>query len=163
MIKYKTYCNKIPKNFDKYKFEHSSINKPFGGLWGCRGDEWKEWCEAENFCLYKLKQVFYWRLKRGTKVLRIKTIKDYINLCNKYGNHKQIIGTIDYSEVKKDYDAIELVGDVVYKVRLGLYFYKEKYYLKYIHKNKLDIVNLGLGAWDIPSICVLNPECVVKL
>lgn len=165
MIKYKTYCNKIPKHFNKTDIIRSSVNKPFGKLlWGCRGDEWKEWCESEDFCLAKLKKSFKWRLKRGSKILRIKTVQDYINLCLKYGDYEQIIGTINYSKVAKDYDAVELVGNIVYKVRYGLYFIKSiKRYKKYIIGKNSDIIGLGLSAWDVPSICVFNANCVIKL
>lgn len=143
MIKYKSY-GKLPKEF--YGVEGSFFNKPRGGLWGCRGEEWRDWCLCEQFEVKKLKHYFYFKLKKNSKVYRIRTKKDFINLCEKYPNYSE--NTIDFIEMAKDYDAVEVVGDIVYKLRFG------------VEENKLgfDMAGHGLYAWDVPSICVLNPE-----
>lgn len=148
MIIYKTYCKNIPTKL--YDADDSFCNKPRGGLWGCRGDEWKDWCLEEEFKLSNLKKCFKWRLKRGSRVYRIKTENDFLNLINLYGNTK--MSTIDYMEMKKDYDAIEVVGNIVYKLRYGC---------KDTGHSLIDII--GLNAWDIPSICVMNTGRVKRL
>lgn len=148
MIKYKTYCKNIPTKFPEVT--DCMCNKPRGGLWGCRNDEWKDWCITEQFHLEGLEKVFYWRLKKGSKVYRIKTKKDFVNLVNKYGNTRY--DSIDFISMKQDYDAIEVVGNIVYKLRYGG-----------IDTGHRFIDMMGLNVWDIPSICVLNLEKVKRL
>lgn len=140
VIKYKSY-GKMPKKL--YGIDGSFWNKPKGGLWGCRGEEWREWCELEQFHLEKLKHHFYFKMKKGSKVYRIKTVKDFQYLLDNFG----VLATgglqIDYSQVQKQYDAVEVVGDIVYKLRFGT---KDSH--------------MGLYVWDVPSICVLNVDKV---
>ena len=100
MIKYKTYCKNIPTKIPEVT--DCMCNKPIGGLWGCRGNEWKEWCEAEQHNLAGLRKVFYWRLKKGSKVYRIKTKKDFINLVNKYGSTRY--DSIDFIKISQLYE-----------------------------------------------------------
>jgi hypothetical protein len=146
-IKYKSY-GELPVEF--YGVKGSHYNKPVGGLWGCRGEEWREWCESEEFCLDRLEKHFFFKLKKGSKVYRVRTKKDFLYLFNKYSNHRKYkpgyqscLGTIDFIEMSKDYDAVEVVGDIVYKLRFGC-----------------DEDHKGLYAWDVPSICVLNVDKV---
>jgi len=150
MIKYKTYMNKIPKTFRKV--ETSFCNKPKGGLWGCRGEEWKEWCESEEFQLYNLKKSFIWRMKRGSKVYRIKTKKDFDYLIDNYimslGGQPM---SIDFVKLSKEYDAVEVVGDIIYKLR---FLYPN------INDELFMVKMVGLSSWDVPSICVMNPDKV---
>ena len=142
---------KLPKKF--VPVISSFANKPKGGLWGCRGDEWKEWCEAEKFNLKNLKLCVLWRLKKGTKIYRIKSEKDFIYLCENYENKLGL--TIDYKQLAKDYDAVEVVGDIVYKLRFGT--------KRSNKRTRYDCEGFGLYSWDVPSICVLNPEKIVML
>ena len=144
MIKYKSY-GKMPKQDELYGVKGSFFNKPTGGLWGCRGDEWKQWCKAEGFNVKRLKHHFYFKLKQHSGIYRIRTKKDFQYLLDKYSTFNIFeFGEINYVKMAKDYDAVEVVGDIVYKLRLGCG--KD-------HK--------GLYAWDVPSICVLNPDKVV--
>lgn len=153
MIKYKTYMKKKPNTFRKVI--SSFCNKPHGGLWGCRGDEWKAWCEHENFALQNLKTCFTWRLKRGSKVYRIKTKKDFDYLVDNYVfNLDGIPMSIDFVKLSEEYDAVEVVGDVVYKLRFNNAKYGDNLYM---------LKSMGLYAWDVPSICVMNPDKVVLL
>lgn len=145
---YRTYCKEIPEQLDD--ITNSFCNKPMGGLWGCRGNEWKNWCKSEHHRLDHLKQVFYWTLADNAKCYRIHTEEDFIKLIKKYGNTKY--DSIDYMQMKKDYDAIEVVGNVVYELRYGCKDTGHKF-----------IDMMGLNAWDIPSICVMNTDKVVRL
>lgn len=152
MIRYKTYMREIPKKFKKVNV--SFCNKPNGGLWGCRGDEWKEWCEAEEFALENLKTCFIWRLKRGSKVYKIKTKKDFDYLVNNYVMYIDGMPmSIDFVKLSKEYDAVEAVGDIVYKLRYGT--------CRDINDKLFLIKSMGLYSWDVPSICVMNPDKVV--
>ena len=55
----------------------------------------------------------------------------------------------------EEYDAVEVIGDIVWKLRFGSGGnISEKYFL---------IKSMGLYSWDVPSICVMNPEKVVVL
>ena len=54
-VRYKHY-GKLPKEF--YGVRGSFFNKPRGGLWGCRGEEWREWCLAEEYEVDRLKKFF---------------------------------------------------------------------------------------------------------
>lgn len=143
-VRYKHY-GKLPKEF--YGVKGSSYNKPRGGLWGCRGEEWREWCLAEEFEVDRLKEFFFFKLKRGSKVYRIKTKKDFKYLLKKYyreePKYEGLMDTIDFVEMSRDYDAVEVVGDIVWKLRYGC-----------------DDDYKGLYAWDVPSICVLNVDKV---
>lgn len=148
MTIYKTYMKTIPKEFRE--ISGSFCNKPIGGLWGCRGEEWKEWCEQERFALDKLKTCFTWRLKRGSKVYRIRHKADFNYLIKKYPlmDNNQVI-SIDYIAVSKDYDAVETVGNIVSELRFN--------------EGSCLCELMGLYAWDVPSICVLNTDKVVLL
>lgn len=145
---YKTYMKQKP---DKFREVTSSFcNKPVGGLWGCRGDEWKEWCESKGFALGNLKTCFTWELKPESRVYCIKTMTDFRNLLQKYPLEVQgSVMSVNYQEVAKDYDAVEVVGSVIRKTNF---------------KSTDNIAEMmGLSAWDVPSIVVLNLDRVVLL
>lgn len=142
---YRTYCDIIPNNLQDVT--DSFCNKPVGGLWGCRGNEWHDWCVAEDFHLEKLKQVFYWKLTEDCRLYSIETQQDFIHLIDSYGNNRY--DSIDYLAMKQDYDAVEVVGNVVYELRYGI---------QSTGHNFIDL--MGLNAWDVPSICVLNTNKV---
>lgn len=160
---YRTYMKEIPETFKEVV--RSGCNKPLGGLWGCRGDEWKEWCLAEEFNLENLENCFEWTLKEDTRYFCIDSIDKYIDLCIKYGDMQ--IMSIDYMKLKEDYDAIE-VTDIVYQLRYGLMNIwedeeLEKYRKRYLRHPKIMIMEMGLYSWDVPSICVMNPDMVIKI
>ena len=148
MTIYRTYMKTIPKEFRE--ISGSFCNKPIGGLWGCRNDEWKEWCETEDWRIENLKTCFKWKLKYNSKVYRIKTKKDFMNLLQKYAlKISDFIVTIDYKKVAEDYDAVEVMGGIIQE-------------LKMCPSNNLSEL-IGLSAWDVPSIVVLNLSKVIRL
>jgi hypothetical protein len=144
---YRTYCDKIPEQLED--ITDSFCNKPRGGLWGCRGNEWKNWCKAEQYNLRCLKKVFYWKLTEDVKLYTMRTEQDYLYIVEKYGNTRQ--DSIDYMLMKQDYDAIEVVGDIVYELRYGTQSTGRRF---------IDL--MGLYAWDVPSICVMNTDKVIR-
>ena len=148
MTIYRTYMKTIPKEFRE--ISGSFCNKPIGGLWGCRGEEWKEWCESEDCFTENLKTCFKWKLKSKSKVYRIKTKKDFMKLLQKYAlKISDLMITIDYNKVAEDYDAVEVMGGIIQE-------------LKMCPSNNLSEL-IGLSAWDVPSIVVLNLSKVIRL
>ena len=148
MTIYRTYMKTIPKEFREVS--GSFCNKPIGGLWGCRNDEWKDWCESEDYCTENLKTCFKWKLKSNSKVYKIKTKKDFMNLLQKYAlNISDFIVTIDYKKVAEDYDAVEVMDGVIQE-------------LKMCPSNTIAEL-IGLSVWDVPSIVVLNLDKVIRL
>ena len=57
--------------------------------------------------------------------------------------------TIDYKKVAEDYDAVEVMGGIIQE-------------LKMCPSNNLSEL-IGLSAWDVPSIVVLNLSKVIRL
>lgn len=152
-IIYRTYAKRVPKKFREY--EDSSCNKPRGGLWGCRGTEWLEWCETEDFpCV----ETYYeWVLKKGARVFEIRTCLDLAYLMLEYGNEM----TIDYGKVMEDYDAVELFPEVNSLCHAGLP--REVFELPRMAKIPTVLKLLAINTWDVPSIVVLRPNEFVEV
>ena len=73
-----------------------------------------------------------------------------MNLLQKYAlKISDFIVTIDYKKVAEDYDAVEVKDGVIQE-------------LKMCPSNNLSEL-IGLSAWDIPSIVVLNLSKVIRL
>ena len=153
--RYITYCSELPKTLSQSKIKPAESfigTKPRGGLWGCHGNEWKEWCKCEEFNLSGLKHHFYFKLSKDARLLILDTEEDLVNfilgfpLCN-YGT------ALDYSKVMEKYDAIEITDNLLNECRLGIQHRrlpKEYRYFQF----------MGVNGWDVPSICVLNPNVV---
>jgi len=158
-VTYRTYCKRAPKRESRKKLIGSCFTKPVGGLWGCRGDEWIEWCKKECFSLNKWKECFEWKLSRGAKILRVKSIGGFAHLIEKY--YKQIaprVGEIDYLAIAQDYDAIELTEIPINELQKG---FNRKQLLKVSYNfGKFLLYRLGTHGWDVPSICVFNTDKV---
>ncbi len=135
------------KEFNKDKFEpiknSFGISKPSGGLWASRVDSdnnWKNWCESSEFCIEKLSTSFVFSLKEDAKVLRI-TNSDQLKELPKMKNPLPIPAMwsmIDYEELAKKYDALE----VLISEDRELYF--------------------NLYGWDCDSIVIMNPDIIIK-
>lgn len=148
-VKYVHYGSKV---YDPEKFkpicnrESGALPKPRGGLWACRPDAeygWKEWCENNDFREYKEDDFFMFTIN-SDKVCVIRSAEEGHELAKHYGKLVCINGitydcmeTIDWDEVKHDYDALEIVisddSDLYYD------FY----------------------GWDCDSIVVFNPDVIV--
>lgn len=152
-ITYRTYADKPYLN----DVDGSFANKPSRGLWGCRDNSWKEWCEDNDFGYNP--DYFEWTLKPNTKVYTINTEEDFIYLLKKYGSLINSTYGIDYLKLAKDYDAVELTDN-------------GNTHLHYsIDTNDPELQNpqyksallLAMNAWDVPSICVFNPSKTVDI
>lgn len=150
--------NRVYRTYYKERFELGDIkplseepnclNKPQGGLWGCHGTEWYDWCQAEGFRCYP--KYIEWELDKSAQVLVLNDLSDLDWVQDKYGADEKITDTwkiIDWIKVSKDYDAVEVTEYAAYDLHLAS-----------SHSNPL-----GYNAWDVPSICVWNMDKVKVL
>ena len=134
--------------FDISKFEQIKnqpfSSKPSGGFWASRVDDekgWKNWVENSEFSFGKFDISFEFTLNPDAKVLVI----DNLEMVDKLPKAIQPIPLnlsishqyIDFEELSKEYDAIELL--ISDDFRLYYRFY----------------------GWDCNSILILNPNIVV--
>lgn len=130
------------ENFDKTKFEPIKNKeewiKPDGGLWACRensDNSWKEWCEDLEW-EDKLKKHFTFTLKENANVLIIASSSQLETLPKaKSGAYTML----DFEELAKQYDAIEILISKDIKLHFKLY------------------------GWDCDSILIMNPEVIEEL
>lgn len=157
---YRTYADEVPEFF--HKIHGSFINKPHGGLWGCRGSEWYDWCTAEDFPCSE--NYFEWKLKEGAKVYTVDTKQDFLYLCN-YANVE--IFSIDYLKFMEEegYDAVELTENGNQELHLGMIFLQPTSIQEFqFYKGECyHVVTTGMNGWDVPSICVFDPQETVEV
>ena len=152
-VTYRTYADKPYLN----DVDGSFVNKPIKGLWGCRDDSWKDWCEDNDFGYNP--NYFEWTLKPGTKIYTINTEEDFIYLLKNYGSLINGMYGIDYLKLAKDYDAVELTPTGNMHLHYG------------IDTNDPELQNpqyksalmIAMNAWDVPSICVFYPNKTVQI
>ena len=119
------------------------LTKPAGGLWASRINDpggWISWCLSKEFCLYKLKDGFTFQLTDNAKVLELNDIKQLDDLPKLYPynrDERMEECFLDFEEIAKEYDAIELTEE--WKFHWALY------------------------GWDCNCIVILNPDCVVNV
>lgn len=157
---FRTYAEMIPDFFRN--IEDSFCNKPRGGLWGCRGTEWKDWCTSEEFpCPDKY---FIWKLREGANTYIVDNVNDFIYLLLYYPrilDDSFTVDSIDYMKMWNDgYDAIELTQQGLQDLRLGIDILAKNVMTKYMLGQPAynASVYLGMNAWDVPSICVFEPN-----
>lgn len=78
----------VPFSLEPRTYDHKDVywkNKP-RGLWvSIEGkNDWKEWCEAEEFALEDLNVSYEVKLKKNANILHLKTAQEIRNLCNLY-------------------------------------------------------------------------------
>ena len=156
---YRTYMDEqFLNDIESYGFR----NKPEGGLWGCRDDSWKDWCEDNDYpCSINY---FEWSLKPGMKVYTIDSEEDFIYLLKNYSaEEKDYNGNptyvIDFLKLANDYDAVELTPAGNNKLHFSITS-NDPELQDPRYKRALLIT---LNAWDIPSICVFRPKNTVKI
>ena len=113
--------------------------KPHGGLWASNINAkygWKEWCRENNFRKCSYDDSFKFKLKSGTKVLRIdkaKTLKELPIIDSPY---KFSWINLDFEKIKENYDAIEVLISADHQLYWDLY------------------------GWDCDSLLILNKDCI---
>lgn len=132
-------------NFDITKFDKianiPAFTKPFGGLWGSRVDSengWKSCCE--EFGLNRnLDEYFIFSLKETSNILTIDRCERLLDLPRANDGMKLSIYTVlDFEELAKEYDAVEVL------ISEDGYLYRELY------------------GWDCDSILVMNPDIIIQ-
>lgn len=173
MQTYRTYAKEVI--YDFRTIDSSFANKPRGGLWGCRGDEWYIWANSEEFPCANT--YFEWELKEGSKIYTIENANDFVYLLKNFPHDISYTGayvdvavdSIDYMKLwKAGYDAVELTEEANNKLHFGLREgideIKNMATLQLMHSAKFTTAMLlGLNTWDVPSICVFDPRETVLI
>ena len=148
----------ITYGFDKFEKERLvpvsqplSIrgNKPIGCFWGSPvGAEfgWKQWCERNDFRLSSFSSYIVWRLKDGSKILKIRSAADVEPLPVVIDENLNDLPNIDYNLLRTKFDAVELVNPWIGK--------------SCSHSSHKEF---GFNTWDCQSIVVLNPNKIEVL
>jgi len=153
-IIYRTYADKPYLN----NIDGSFMNKPSKGLWGCRDNGWKEWCEENDFGYDS--HYFEWTLKPESKLYTVSNKNDFIYLLKNYQLEESDGNVfIDYSKLAKDYDAIELTKNGNMDLHYGIETDDPE-----LQDPKYRIaLTMAMNTWDVPSICVFNPSKTVNV
>ena len=135
----KIYVHYGHKRFDPTAFneiKNRMFVKPDGGLWASDINAeygWKNWCKDNDFRECNEDNSFKFKLKQGSKILELKSKKDLIGLPMENIPYKFSWYTLDFEQLKQNYDAIEVYIDELY---------------------------FDLYGWDCDSLLVLNKECI---
>ena len=151
---YRTYADKPYLN----NIDNSFMNKPLRGLWGCRDNSWKEWCEENDFGYNP--SYFEWTLKPNSKLYTVNNTNDFIYLLKNY-QFEDSDGNIfiDYLKLAKDYDAVELTKNGNNELHFGIKIDDtELQNPKYARA-----LRIGMNLWDVPSICIFNPSKTIDI
>ena len=150
MKEHKIYVHDGHKKFDRKLFkkitQREHFNKPIGGLWASPDSSsynWEQWCKDNDFnktigkSKYNKGNQFRFKLKDGARLLSITSSKQVDDLPqikdNLYGSMFKIL---DFVELQKDYDAIEILISADHQLYWDFY------------------------GWDIDSILVMNPDVI---
>lgn len=122
-------------------------NKPSGGLWAspCHSENnWYDYCKSLSFNLDRLDKCFTFTLKDNAKVLTIKIEKDLYELEND-GFCLDILSKMRYRHraFYPDFNKLCIAGYDAIAVYMT------------------DTIYWNLYGWDVDSLLVLNPDCVV--
>lgn len=134
------------ENFSLEKFEDIKkkrkycLNKPAYGLWASPVNTnwgWKDWCKSENYRIDSFGKSFRFRLKNGSKILTVRMIRDIEPFLKREANDP-FYGRIQFSEIMKKYDGLELIhGDHYMELHDGPFY-----------------------TWDCDSIVIWNPGVI---
>ncbi len=145
-------------HYDKQRLERAvtsdkkyrRLDKP-NGLWASPIDAkygWKEWCENEEFRLEGLEESFEFTLSPEAKILRIEKLSD----------------ATDYFIADRRIDYANTLITTVYSLNLPL-IYDRYDAMEVILSNDWQTfhdINI-FYTWDVDSICVWNPDIIVKV
>lgn len=138
-------------------------SKPYGGLWGSTDaeDGWKSWCESDGMGSDKLSLSFRFRIRAGSKVLRVRTKEDLAQFVVKDGGsyiadlRERRCPALDFEAMSMKYDAViaiksELSPNVFDGFSMGAAKEKDR------HPGLLH-------GWDCDSVLILRPGCVAEI
>lgn len=112
------------------------------------GENWKEWCETEEFCVENLKHSYEILLKEDARILHLKTPEEIFEFTKKYP--LRIRGwdadsdtyQLEWFEVKKKYQGI-IISPYQWPCRLSL-------------------ESCWYYGWDCSSGCIWDLKCIDK-
>lgn len=159
----KEYIHYGSNKFDPEMFKPIDMNNPYMsslginkpkhgiGLWASPVDidyGWKEWCEAEDFHTDRLNESFTFTLKPTAKILVVQSLDDiepyvkkWCDINSDFLRYESISNSIDFIDIAKTYDGVELIhGD-----------------------NYTDLHYSVFYSWDVDSIVVWNKVVIVPL
>lgn len=147
------YVHLGSSSFDNTLFQPikniSGFTKPTGGFWGSPVNSdygWGEWVKSNNFDeligsnKYE-KEKFYFKLKPNTRLLYINKasmLRDLPKQEDEFTLACSSFIVLDFKELEKTYDAIEV------NISSDRQLYWDLY------------------GWDVDSILILNPDCVIE-
>ena len=150
-----------PKKFQPVYNRYLS-NKPYGGLWACPtvdvDIDWKTWSENENFRTDKLKEYFDFKIKKDSRVLVIKDIKDIDKLPRIVSDDPNLKGVLVYDSMNLDIDFEKLKEN--YDAML-VYMYRSKDIPKELMC--CDGIYYKLYGWDVDTLLVMNPDIIEEV
>jgi hypothetical protein len=144
------YSDEIIESLDDRKYDQNGRrwkSKPFG-FWISVEDEnvgenWKEWCESENFQVENLKYSHQITLKEDSNILYISTPEDLFSFTKKYPSKIGFIGDtnqLDWDEVSKIYQGI-IISPYQCDCRMSL-------------------ESCWYYGWDCSSGCIWDLKCI---
>lgn len=139
-------------NYPVRKFRSLSV-KPYG-LWvsiesdsfGESNYNWKQWCEAEDFRLDRLKYSYLVSLRDDAKIIILKTSKEIFDFTKKYplespGWDSELdTYNLDWIKMKEDYQGIIIAP--------------------YQWECQLDMESGWYYGWDCSSGCIWDLNCI---
>lgn len=122
----------------------SCTDKPLGGLWASPTNDvdigWETWCRLEGFKIDSLDKCFFFTLKDNARILTLSTPDDLVDAGISLNC---FFDGIDFEELKKHYDAIQ-----VYIQRGDTYNNNLRHFLM---------------DWDVDSLLVMNPNVIEEV
>jgi hypothetical protein len=142
-----TYIHYGHKSFNRDKFQSIEnrpyFNKPMGGLWASPvegANNWKDWCEKEQFRDCSESESFKFKLKDNANVLHLRS-------CDDLENIEQLKDAITQLMCNKAYPNFEhLLQDGIDAIEYHLSNDWDLYWAMY--------------GWDCDSILVMNPDVI---
>ena len=147
----KEYIHYGASHFSKEKFAEvkaknhnwSWANKPDFGFWASPVEThwgWKDWCEGNDFRLDSFDKSFKFRLKNGSRILKVRMNADIAPFFYRKRDSWCEYG-IKFHEIMKKYDGMELIhGDHYGELHYGVF-----------------------NTWDCDSIVIWNPNIIEEI
>jgi len=147
------------ENSVKYKYTDYKLKNRFfkpEGLWGSPvdTDDWKNWCEAEDFRVDALHigsffdKSFKFKLKSTAKILVIKSFNDAIpyiedlEISYIHDSVRPYFSKLNLEKIYDNFDGMELIhGDNWYELHIESFF----------------------NSWDVDSIVIWNPDVIEEI
>lgn len=136
------------RQYNQYKLMYNA--KPNGFWVSIKGDDdWKSWCESENFNLDKLVVSYEVKLKKNANIIHLKTPIEVFEFGKKFylknsdWQLKNYCGQIKWDDVKNNYQGI-IISPYQWVCRMAV---ESRWYY----------------GWDCASGCIWDLDCVETL